>query len=70
MVPNKVSRKTQWRYNKATYVIQLFHLMVFMCFDYLNELKKKNERVYNMIFILLFLIYLHNIPAMVTNYLK
>ena len=55
---------------KATYVIQLFHLMVFMCFDYLNELKKKNERMYNMIFILLFLIYLHNIPAMVTNYLK
>ena len=44
--------------------------MVFMCFDYLNELKKENERVYNMIFILLFLIYLHNIPAMVTNYLK
>ena len=55
---------------KATYVIQMFHLMVFMCFDYLNELKKKNERVYNIIFILLFLIYLHNIPAMVTNYLK
>ena len=22
-------------------LVQLFHLMVFMCFDYLNELKRK-----------------------------
>ena len=55
---------------KAPYVIQMFHLMVFMCFDYLNDLKKRRERLYNLIFFLLLLVYLHNIPSMVTNYLK
>jgi len=55
---------------KAPYVIQMFHLMVFMCFDYLNDLRKRKEKLYNIIFFLLLLVYLHNIPAMVTNYLK
>ena len=54
---------------KATYIIQAFHLFAFLGLDFLEKIKSKSNRIYILFLSLLLIVYFHNIPAMITNYI-
>ena len=53
---------------KSTYIIQAFHLMVFMASIYLYDLKKLNKKMYNGILIILISIYIHNFQSYLSHF--
>ena len=53
---------------KSTYIIQAFHLMVFMASIYLYDLKKLNKKMYNGILIILIAIYIHNFQSYLSHF--
>jgi len=55
--------------NKATYMIQLFHLMAILSSGYLDKLKLEKTKIYPIIIFTLALVYIHNFSAALTNFL-
>jgi len=53
---------------KATYIIQAFHLMVFLASIYLNNLKEKNKKIYFTILTILIIIYTHNYQTYLSHF--
>lgn len=53
---------------KASYIIQLFHLLVFMGSIYFYKLKSINLKVYNTIFTLLVIVYIHNFQTYLSHF--
>ena len=54
--------------NKATYIIQLFHLLGLLCVVYFENLKKTNLKRYIFCIILLSVVFLHNTSAMMSHF--
>ena len=54
--------------NKATYIIQLFHLLGLLGVVYLEKLKEINKNRYQVITILLYVVFFHNISAMMSHF--
>ena len=55
---------------KATYVIQLFIALIFLFAGLMEVIRKKSQFLYNIILVLLMLVFIHNLPAMITRYSK
>ena len=55
---------------KATYVIQLFIALVFLFAGLMEVIRKKSQFAYNAVLILLTLVFIYNLPAMITRYSK
>ena len=53
---------------KATYIIQLFHLMVFTASIYLNYLEKINKKIYISIISFLVIAYIHNFQSYLSHF--
>ena len=53
---------------KATYIIQVFHLMAFIGSIHLNDLKKTSNKTYNIILLTLVMIYFHNFQTYLSHY--
>jgi len=53
---------------KSTYIIQVFHLMAFMASIYFYNLKKTNQRIYNLLLSFLVIIYFHNFQSYLSHY--
>ena len=53
---------------KSTYIIQMFHLLAFSAAIYLEEIKESNLKKYNIIVLVLFIVYFHNIPSMLSHF--
>jgi len=53
---------------KSTYIIQMFHLLAFSAAIYLEKIKESNLKKYNIIVLVLFIVYFHNIPSMLSHF--
>ncbi len=53
---------------KGTYILPLIHLLPFFGAFLLDKIKEMSAKVYNLIFGILILILIHNIPAMITRF--
>ena len=53
---------------KSTYIIQAFHLMVFLASIYFYDLKRVNKKIYNAILITLVVVYIHNFQSYLSHY--
>jgi len=53
---------------KATYIIQFFIALLFLFAGFMEVIRKRSQLAYNMILILLILVFIHNLPAMITRY--
>jgi hypothetical protein len=53
---------------KSTYIIQTFHLMVFLASIYFYDLKRLNKKIYNGILITLVAIYIHNFQSYLSHF--
>jgi hypothetical protein len=54
--------------NKATYIIQLFHLLGLCSAIYIEKFKNKNGIVYFSILSVLFLVFIHNLSSMMSHF--
>ncbi len=53
---------------KSTYIIQLFHLAVFLASIYFSKLEEMNKKVFNTLITILFLIYVHNFQTYLSHF--
>tara|TARA_X000000368_G_C23032912_1_gene713376 strand:+ start:182 stop:1495 length:1314 start_codon:yes stop_codon:yes gene_type:complete len=53
---------------KSTYIIQAFHLMVFLASIYFYDLKRVNKKMYTGIIIALIVIYIHNFQSYLSHF--
>ena len=53
---------------KATYIIQLFHLIVFSSSIYMETIKKKNLFIYNSVLVIFFLIYIYSFQSYLSHF--
>ena len=53
---------------KATYIIQMFHLIGFIFASYLEDLKNKNLKSYILILAILFFVYIHNFSTYLSHF--
>ncbi len=53
---------------KATYILQLFHLLAFSAAIYLEKLKDKSKKNYMIIISILIIIFTHNFSAMLSHF--
>jgi len=53
---------------KATYILSLIHLLPFFGANVLEKVKEKNRKLYNFIFGILLLVFIHNIPTFFTRF--
>ena len=53
---------------KSTYIIQAFHLMVFLASIYFNDLKKTNKKVFNLTLMIFVVIYFHNFQTYLSHF--
>ena len=53
---------------KSTYIIQAFHLMVFLASIYFYELKRVNKKMYNGVIVALIVIYIHNFQSYLSHF--
>ena len=53
---------------KSTYIIQAFHLMVFLASIYFNDLKKINKKVFNFTLMIFVAIYFHNFQTYLSHF--
>ncbi len=53
---------------KATYIIHLLHILPFFGAKLLDVIRKINHRIFHILFFLLTLVFIHNIPSMVTRF--
>ena len=54
--------------NKATYMIQLFHLLSILSINYLDKLKEINLKKYTIILSILIFVFIHNFSAMMSHF--
>jgi len=55
---------------KATYTIQTFIALLFLFAGFMEAIRKRSRWAYSAILILLALVFIHNLPAMITRYSK
>jgi 4-amino-4-deoxy-L-arabinose transferase-like glycosyltransferase len=55
---------------KATYIIQFFIALLFLFAGLMEVIRKRSPWVYNVLLVLLTLVFIHNLPAMITRYSK
>jgi hypothetical protein len=53
---------------KASYMIQIFHLIVFSASLYFESIKSKNKKLYNSLLATLFIIYLYNFQTYLSHF--
>ena len=53
---------------KATYIIQFFIALLFLFAGFMEVIRKRNQFAYNLILFLMILVFIHNVPAMITRY--
>ena len=53
---------------KSTYIIQAFHLMVFLASIYFYDLKRLNRKIYNGILLALIVVYIHNFQSYLSHF--
>ena len=53
---------------KSTYIIQAFHLMVFLASIYFYDLKRLNRKIYNGILLTLIVVYIHNFQSCLSHF--
>tara|TARA_X000000368_G_scaffold92366_1_gene70548 strand:+ start:4097 stop:5464 length:1368 start_codon:yes stop_codon:yes gene_type:complete len=53
---------------KGTYIISLINLLPFFGANLLEKIRSINEKIYNYIFYLLLIIFLHNLPTYITRF--
>ena len=53
---------------KSIYIIQAFHLMVFLASIYFYELKRVNKKMYNGVIVALIVIYIHNFQSYLSHF--
>tara|TARA_A100001037_G_C15094509_1_gene610751 strand:+ start:136 stop:1494 length:1359 start_codon:yes stop_codon:yes gene_type:complete len=53
---------------KSTYIIQAFHLMVFLASIYFYDLKRLNRKIYNGILLTLIVVYIHNFQSYLSHF--
>jgi len=53
---------------KATYIIQFFIALLFLFAALMEEIRKRSQLAYNVIFILLALVFIYNLPSLITRY--
>ncbi len=53
---------------KSTYIIQAFHLIVFLASIYFNDLKKTNKQIFNSILLIFVIIYFHNFQSYLSHF--
>lgn len=53
---------------KSTYIIQAFHLMVFLASIYFYDLKRLNTKIYNGVLFTLIAIYIHNFQSYLSHF--
>ena len=53
---------------KSTYIIQAFHLLVFLASIYFNDLKKINLKIFNTILLIFVIIYFHNFQSYLSHF--
>ena len=53
---------------KATYILNLIHLLPFFGSYFLERIKIYNSKLFNLFFAILVIIFIHNIPAMITRF--
>ena len=53
---------------KSTYIIQAFHLIVFLASIYFNDLKKINLKIFNTILLIFVIIYFHNFQSYLSHF--
>jgi len=53
---------------KSTYIIQAFHLIVFLASIYFNDLKKTNKKIFNTILLIFVIIYFHNFQSYLSHF--
>ena len=53
---------------KATYIIQLFHLLGLTSVIYLENLKQRNKKLYNIYIILLLIVFANNFSALMSHF--
>tara|TARA_S200000501_G_scaffold372486_1_gene417584 strand:+ start:136 stop:1086 length:951 start_codon:yes stop_codon:yes gene_type:complete len=54
---------------KAAYIIQFFHVLALLSANFLEHLREKYLVISNIVIVLLLIVFVHNIPAMITNYI-
>jgi len=54
--------------NKATYLIQLCYLLGILSINYLDNIKKINDKKFIIFIIFLFMTFVHNLPAMMSHF--
>ena len=54
--------------NKATYMIQLFHLLSILSINYLDKLKEINLKKYTITLSILIFVFIHNFSAMMSHF--
>jgi hypothetical protein len=53
---------------KASYIIQLFNLLVFLASVYFHKLRTLNKKVYNIVLTFLIIIYIHNFQTYLSHF--
>ena len=53
---------------KATYIIQMFHLIVFLASIKFEKLKSENLKIYNLIIFAFLIIYIHNFQTFLSHF--
>tara|TARA_A100001011_G_scaffold135370_1_gene142763 strand:+ start:4431 stop:5798 length:1368 start_codon:yes stop_codon:yes gene_type:complete len=53
---------------KGTYILNLIHLLPFFGAYFLDRIKEFSKKFFNFLFALLLIIFIHNIPAMITRF--
>ena len=53
---------------KATYMIQIFMVLPFLAASFLEKLRAINPRLYSLSLALILAVFLHNLPALITQY--
>ena len=69
VVSSFISRNTKWRYNKIfIYNSNVSFYLSLTAAIYLENLKLINPRKYNILLLLLAIVYFHNLPAMLSHF--
>jgi 4-amino-4-deoxy-L-arabinose transferase-like glycosyltransferase len=55
---------------KATYIIQFFIAVLFLFAGFMEVIRKRSRWAYNVLLIILTLVFIHNLPVMITRYSK
>lgn len=54
--------------NKATYILQIFHLLGLSAVIYLEKLREQNSKIYRIVIASLLIVFIHNFSAMLSHF--